>query len=100
MQLAEPRKRRWTRAEYHRMADLGLFRGQRVELLAGEVVQMAAQKDTHVIGVSLTAKALAKAFGDGFWPRTQAPLNIDRYSEPEPDVTVVPGSERDYLGSD
>lgn len=100
MRLAEPKRRRWTRAEYHRMSDLGLFRGQRVELLGGEVVEMPAQKDTHVIAVSLTAKALAKAFGDGFWVRTQAPLNIDRYNEPEPDVAVVVGSERDYVGSE
>lgn len=100
MLVAEPKRRRWTRAEYHRMADLGLFRGQRVELLGGEVVEMPAQKDSHVIAVSLTAKALMAAFGPGFWVRTQAPLNIDRYNEPEPDVAVVVGSERDYVGSE
>ncbi len=61
---------------------------------------MPAQKDTHVIAVSLTAKAVATAFGEGFWVRTQAPLNLGKHDEPEPDVAVVAGSERDYLGSD
>ena len=100
MQLAEPKKRRWTRAEYYRMAELGLFRGQRVELVGGEIVQMPPQRDTHVVGVSLTAKAVGRAFGQGFWVRTRSPLNLDKYDDPEPDVAVVPGSERDYVGSD
>ena len=100
MTVVGPKKRRWTRAEFSRLADLGLFRGQRVELLGGEVVEMAAQKDTHVISVSLTAKQAAAAFGPGFWVRVQAPLNLGRLDEPEPDIVVVTGSERDYLGSD
>jgi Uma2 family endonuclease len=81
------------------MADLGLFRDQRVELVGGEIVEMAAQKDTHVIGVSLTAKAVSKAFGNGYWARIQSPLNLSLYDDPEPDVAVVRGSERDYIGS-
>jgi Uma2 family endonuclease len=82
------------------MADAGLFRGQRVELVGGEIVEMAAQKDPHVIGVSLASKAIASAFGVGFWVRTQAPLNLGKKDDPEPDVAVVPGSERDYIGSE
>lgn len=100
MAIAAPKRRRWTRDEYYRMMDLGLFRGQRVELLGGEIVKMPAQKDTHVVSVSLTAKAVANAFGPGFWVRTQAPLNLGKLDDPEPDVAVVPGAERDYLGSE
>ena len=73
MQTFLPRSRRWSRSEYYRMAELGWFRGQRVELLAGEVVKMPPQRDTHVIGVSLTAKALAAAFGPAFWVRVASP---------------------------
>src|SRR3954471_22328560 len=100
MLVSEPKTRRWTRAEYYRMAELGLFRGQRVELIGGEIVETPAQRDTHVVSVSLTAKAVGRAFGPGFWVRTQAPLNLDKYDDPEPDEAVVPGSERDYVGSD
>ena len=98
-QLACPKRHRWTRSEYYRMAEIGLFRDRRVELVGGEVVEMAAQKETHVIGVSLAAKAVSLAFGNGFWARVQAPLNLGPRDDPEPDVAVVVGSERDYIGS-
>jgi Uma2 family endonuclease len=99
-QLTAPKRHRWTRSEYYRMAEIGFFRDQRVELVGGEVIEMAAQKDTQVIGVSLAAKAVGMAFGGSYWVRTQAPLNLGKHDDPEPDVAVVIGSERDYVGSD
>ncbi|MBI4572140.1 MAG: Uma2 family endonuclease [candidate division NC10 bacterium] len=44
----------------------------------------------------LTQDALRKAFGEGTHVRIQLPLALDPSSEPEPDVTVVRGSPRDY----
>lgn len=35
MPALRPQTQKWTRAEYYRMADLGLFRDQRVELIEG-----------------------------------------------------------------
>jgi Uma2 family endonuclease len=99
MTLALPRKRRWTSGEYQRMADAGFFRDQRVELLHGQVIEMAPQRDTHVIAVALAAEALEKSFGLGFWVRVQAPVYLHTLDVPEPDIAVVIGSKRDYLGS-
>jgi Uma2 family endonuclease len=96
MSQSEPHTRRWTRAEYYRLADLGFFTGQRVELIGGRVVKMPPMKNAHVIGVSLAEDALRAAFGAGHWVRTQAPLNLTRTSAPEPDVAVVAGRPRDY----
>jgi hypothetical protein len=31
-------QRRWSKTEYYRMAELGFFRGQRVELMEGRIV--------------------------------------------------------------
>ena len=98
MTLAEPRKRRWTSDEYQQMADAGFFRDQRVELLGGEVLEWSRQRDSHVIAVALAAKALEKAFGKGYWVRMQAPARLDNLNVPEPDLAVVVGTERDYLG--
>jgi Uma2 family endonuclease len=98
-QLATPKRHRWTRSEYYRMADMGFFLDKRVELVGGEVIEMAAQKDLHVVGVALAEKAAAAAFGAGYWPRTQAPLNLGVHDDPEPDLAVVIGSARDYIGS-
>jgi Uma2 family endonuclease len=81
------------------MGELGWFDAQRVELIDGEVVEMPPKKDLHVACVSLTAKAVARAFGAGHWVRTQDPLHLLNDSEPEPDVAVVEGGERDYVGT-
>jgi len=47
--------------------------------------------------VLLTAKALERAFGKGWFIQTQSPIILDDRSEPEPDVCVVRGSPRDYV---
>jgi Uma2 family endonuclease len=96
MILAEPKKRRFNRAEYYKMAELGLFDGQRVELIDGEVIQMAPQMERHVVAIALVAKALGRAIGDDYWIRQQAPISVDELSEPEPDLAVVPGAPGDY----
>jgi Uma2 family endonuclease len=99
MTIANPIKYRWTSDEYHRMADVGIFRDQRVELIGGEVMDMAPQRDIHAAAVSLAFRAIWGVMGDGFWVRCQLPFRIGQSSEPEPDVSVVPGSERDYIGT-
>lgn len=89
--------KRWSREEYDRMIEAGIFApGERVELIDGEIVEMSPQNSAHTTAVRLTEDALRTAFGLGFDVRTQMPLALDLYSEPEPDVAVVPGSPRDY----
>ena len=96
---AEPTVRRWTREEYYRMGEMGLFDGQRVELIDGEIIQMAPQKDVHSAVVVLVHNAISTAFGEGYFARMQLPLQLPDDSEPEPDVSVVRGSPRDYIGT-
>ena len=81
------------------MADLGLFRDQRVELIEGTIVQMPPQKNFHVIGIGLVEQAMQAAFGPRHWVRTQAPLHLGRRSAPESDIAVVPGGPRDYAAA-
>ena len=90
--------RRWTREEYDRMIDAGVFReDDNVELVDGEIVTMTPQKSRHATAVRLAEIALRRVFGDGVDVRTQLPLALDAISEPEPDVGVVVGSPRDYV---
>ncbi len=96
MQTLEPRTYRWSKAEYHQMADLGWFNGKRVELLDGEIFEMPVPKPSHMIALGLTEEVLRTAFGRGFWVRTQGPLDLGTVSEAEPDAAVVPGGPRDY----
>jgi len=90
--------RRWRRAEYDRLVDLGIFVGERLELLDGMLAVREPQGSDHAAIVTQMGEVLGSAFGTGWHPRLQAPLALDDDSEPEPDVAVVAGAPRDYLG--
>jgi Uma2 family endonuclease len=91
------RTRRWSRREYERLVELGVFKpGERLELLDGVLVVREPQDAPHSLGIRMVEEALRTAFGAGWDVRGQLPIALDRYSEPEPDVAVVPGSFRDY----
>jgi len=93
----EPRRRRWTVAEYERMAEVGLLGPEeRVELIDGEIIQISPQNSPHATSVSLTYDALRSASGRGFYVRQQLPLRLSATVQPEPDLAVVSGSARDY----
>jgi len=92
-------RRKFSKAEYYRMAEMGFFNGQRVELIDGEVILMSPQEAGHATAVELVARILEKAFGEGYHVRDQKPLDLGEGQEPEPDATVVVGSPRDYAQS-
>jgi Uma2 family endonuclease len=100
MTLADPTTRKWTREEYYQMGELGFFQDQRVELIEGEIIEMAPQKNVHAAVVSLCERAVSRAFGEGYWVRMQLPLYLTESSEPEPDISVAPGGPRDYIATD
>ncbi len=87
---------KWTRDEYYKMAEYGLFEGKRVELIEGEIIEMAAMKSTHATSVSLLARELNKFFDKGFDVRNQLPLSFGKSNEPEPDFAIVKGEIRDF----
>ncbi len=91
------RTRRWTRLEYERLIDRGVFREDEwLELLGGVLVVKEPQGDPHAAAVDLVVAALRQAFGTGWLVRAHAPVALGRRSRPEPDVSVVRGSPRDY----
>jgi Uma2 family endonuclease len=92
--IANPTKHRWSIGEYYAMADAGLFRDRRVQLIDGEVLDMPPQGSAHFSSILLAAEAARRAFGKGFIVRTQGPLNVSEDCEPEPDIAVVPGDIR------
>ena len=92
----EPRTLQWTRAEYHRLADEGFFRNQRVQLIEGSIIEMSPQKNTHSISLLLTCDLMRELFGSTRTVRYQLPLKLSEASEPEPDVAIVVGKPRDW----
>jgi Uma2 family endonuclease len=91
------RTKQWTRAEYDRLIEIGVFQpGDAVELLGGELVVAEPQSEAHYTAVGLVEEALKDAFGPGWLVRSQGPLALDDTSEPEPDIAVAPGARRDF----
>ena len=89
--------RRWSRVEYERLIEKGIFLpDDRIELLAGELVVREPQRTPHTMGIGLVGEALRQALGSGWYVRVQMPVALDDESEPEPDVAVAPGGPRDY----
>jgi Uma2 family endonuclease len=98
MATSPARTRRWTRVEYDRLIDVGIFRpGEHLELLGGQLVVSEPQGTLHAAAVGVVVDALRACFGTGWVMRVQMPIALDDESEPEPDVAVVPGTQWDYL---
>ena len=71
-------------------------RQDRIELLGGHMIVKEPQHSPHATSICLVQGVLMAAFGAGWTVRAQMPVALDEESEPEPDVSVVPGDPRDY----
>lgn len=91
------RQHRISRRQYEQMIEAEIFGPEdRLELLDGELIEMAPQKSRHATAIRLQEEALRNCFTQGVDIRTQRPLALDVYSEPAPDIAVVPGGPSDY----
>jgi Uma2 family endonuclease len=91
--------RRWRRIEYEQLIEAGFFRpGDPIELVGGQLIVAEPQGSLHFATIRAVEEALRAAFGLGWDVRVQGPLALDDESQPEPDVAVVRGNFRDYVG--
>jgi len=89
-----PPRHRWTGSEFDRAAASGIFDGQRVELIDGDILEMSPMNDPHAQAIQLMTYALM----DVFPPtraivRVQCPMRLGE-SRPFPDFAVVEGTPR------
>jgi Uma2 family endonuclease len=83
-------RHRLTVDEYHRMAEAGVLAADaHVELIEGEVVDMAPMKSRHASVVARLLAALQRAAGDEALVWCQLPLHLGPRSEPEPDLMLL-----------
>lgn len=91
--------RRWKRVEYDRLVNLGVFEGEPIELIGGQLVVAEPQYPYHASAISAAEYAVRAILPPGWIVRTQLPVSLDDESEPEPDLVVVPGRPADYRDS-
>lgn len=88
------------RVEYERMVELGLFEDERVELLAGQLIEMSPQGEPHAFVVAELGARLTVALFERARVRQHSPLAVSEDSVPEPDIALVPltsaGSSRPF----
>lgn len=96
-------RHRFTVEEYRKMGEAGIFsEDDRVELIDGEIVEMAAIGDRHVESVMRLNRLLSRwvlleapeADNDGeggaaLFVSPQNPLTLGEHFEPEPDLVLV-----------
>jgi Uma2 family endonuclease len=92
MQLEPPllKRRRFTADEYHRLAESGILDpDDRVELIEGDLIEMAPIGKFHVAMVLQLQRLLHRAVDQDGLVSTQNPLRLNAVTEPEPDLVVL-----------
>jgi Uma2 family endonuclease len=69
---------------------------ERVELIAGQLYQMAAKGTAHSAAVTRIDRVLSQRLAGRALLRFQDPIQLNEFSEPEPDVAVVNLDPADY----
>jgi Uma2 family endonuclease len=84
-----PQRHRITVDEYHRMAEVGLLAPDaRVELIEGEIIDMAPIGPPHSSVVNQLTRWLVRAVGDMAIVQSQGAVRLNLRNEPEPDLAL------------
>jgi Uma2 family endonuclease len=93
------RRKRLTRDEVDQLLELGIFGGQRYELIDGDLIDTMGQSPWHAYSICRFQEWLFSVFGAGA-VRIQAPVEAAgqdaESSLPEPDLAVLAGENREY----
>lgn len=79
---------KWSVDDYHRMIEAGILRDRRVELLAGEIVEMSPETPIHYNTAKRGARYLEELLTGRADVRFNGPITL-LDSEPEPDIAIV-----------
>ncbi|UZQ55454.1 Uma2 family endonuclease [Trichothermofontia sichuanensis B231] len=92
-----PQPVRFTVQDYHRLVALGfLNEDDHIELIRGELIQMAAKGTAHATCLRRLLRILPGIIGDRATLQCQSPITIAFDGEPEPDLAIVRNREADY----
>lgn len=87
---AEVKRHLFDVEEYHRMIETGIIReGARIELIEGELVEMATVGTRHFACVSRLNRLLTRFAGEDYIVSVQNPVRLNGGSEPQPDLALL-----------
>ena len=82
--------RRFTVAEYLALGAAGILaKDERIELLDGEIIQMAPIGNRHLMSVDWLSDLLRERIGRRAMVRVQGSIQLDDASAPQPDIAVI-----------
>jgi Uma2 family endonuclease len=88
-EVTPPKRYRFTVEQYYQMAESGILGpDERVELIEGEIVEMAAIGPTHAWLVANLNRAVFRQFGDDVRLDVQNPIHLGPRTEPQPDLCL------------
>lgn len=86
----EVNRHRFTAEEYRAVADAGVLgEDDRVELVGGEIVDMAPIGSRHLACVVALNHLLVEASGGMFFVSVQNPVRLGERDEPQPDLSLL-----------
>ena len=87
---SEISRRLFTVDDCYRMLDAGiLHEDDRVELIRGELLNMSPIGTRHQSVVDGATRLLVRSVGDQAIVRVQGPIELDRFSAPQPDLVLL-----------
>lgn len=87
---------KWTIEEYHRLGETGILDDRRVELLKGDIVEMASEGEPHAYSSDEAGEYLTGLLSERAKVRQNHPVTLPNDSEPEPDLAIVQRLGREY----
>jgi Uma2 family endonuclease len=97
----DPKRYRFSRADYHRMAETGIIKPDaRVELIDGDIVEMSPIGRRHNSRVDWCNRAFTQRLGSGAIVRVQGSIVLDDNGEPEPDLVLLRPRDDFYADAD
>ena len=88
---------KWNLDDYHRMIDGGILTNRQVELLWGEIVEMAPEGTPHAHLSSWAGDYIRAKLAGRAKVREEKPITLPNASEPEPDIAVVQDLGEEYF---